>query len=404
MSALHVLIVEDSLIYRRLLSRMLTQWGYIVSEAENGVDALEILSSQPVSMVISDWEMPEMDGLTLCQTIRNRQFGRYVYIILLTARENAGDVTQGFDAGADDFLSKPVEQAELRARLHAGVRILTLEATLAAHNKRLSEALHQIEKDLELAARVQHSVLPSRRLRYGDYFSDWLFLPSAWVSGDVFNIFPLDSHLGFYCVDVSGHGVGAAMMSLAVARQFLHGRVVDRFLFTEEGGIQSPAEVVRMLNSRFCSEESDITSYFTLIYGVIDPETGEGWLCQAGHPTPVIVNADSAVTSVGDGGPPVGLIPDLSWEDVAFTLHPGDRLCLFSDGITECENVSGEQFGTQRLERWLHEHARLPVDQLLPRFGDHLTGWRNANRDEPIDLTDDVSLLVIERQGEHNDN
>ncbi len=235
MSALHVLIVEDSLIYRRLLSRMLTQWGYIVSEAENGVAALEILSSQPISMVISDWEMPEMDGLTLCQTIRSRQFGHYVYIILLTARENAGDLTQGFDAGADDFLSKPVEQAELRARLHAGVRILTLEATLAAHNKRLSEALRQIEQDLELAARVQHSVLPSHRLRFGNYFSDWLFLPSAWVSGDVFNIFPLDSHLGFYCVDVSGHGVGAAMMSLAVARQFLHGRVVDRFFVYRRG-------------------------------------------------------------------------------------------------------------------------------------------------------------------------
>lgn len=383
MSALHVLIVEDSLIYRRLLSRTLTQWGYIVSEAENGVAALEILSSQPISMVISDWDMPEMDGLTLCQTIRNRQFGHYVYVILLTARENAGDLTQGFDAGADDFLSKPVEQDELRARLHAGVRILTLEATLAA--------------------RVQHSVLPSHRLRFGNYFSDWLFLPSAWVSGDVFNIFPLDSHIGFYCVDVSGHGVGAAMMSLAVARQFLHGRVVDRFLFTDRGGIQSPAEVIGILNSRFCSEESDITSYFTIIYGVIDPESGRGVLCQAGHPTPVIVNADSAVTSVGNGGPPVGLMPDLSWEDVAFTLNPGDRLCLFSDGITECENVSGEQFGPQRLERWLHDHARLPVDQLLARFGDHLTGWRNANRDEPTALTDDVSLLVIERQGEQND-
>ena len=304
MSALHVLIVEDSLIYRRLLSRMLTQWGYIVSEAENGVAALEIMSSQPISMVISDWDMPEMDGLTLCQTIRNRQFGHYVYVILLTARENAGDLTQGFDAGADDFLSKPVEQDELRARLHAGVRILTLEATLATHNKRLSEALHQIEQDLELAARVQHSVLPSHRLRFGNYFSDWLFMPSAWVSGDVFNIFPLDSHIGFYCVDVSGHGVGAAMMSLAVARQFLHGRVVDRFLFTDQGGIQSPAEVIGILNSRFCSEESDITSYFTIIYGVIDPESGRGVLCQAGHPTPVIVNADSAVTSVGNGGPP----------------------------------------------------------------------------------------------------
>ena len=115
------------------------------------------------------------------------------------------------------------------------------------------------------------------------------------------------------------------------------------------------------------------------------------------------MNADSAVTSVGNGGPPVGLMPDLSWEDVAFTLNPGDRLCLFSDGITECENVSGEQFGPQRLERWLHDHARLPVDLLLARFGDHLTGWRNANRDEPTALTDDVSLLVIERQGEQND-
>lgn len=103
MSALHVLIVEDSLIYRRLLSRMLTQWGYIVSEAENGVAALEILASEPVSMVISDWEMPVMDGLALCKAIRSREWGHYVYVILLTARENTGDLTQGFHAGADDF-------------------------------------------------------------------------------------------------------------------------------------------------------------------------------------------------------------------------------------------------------------------------------------------------------------
>ena len=215
MSAQHVLIVEDSLVYRRLLSRMLTQWGYIVSEAENGVDALAILENQPVSLVISDWEMPEMNGLTLCREIRRRQFGRYVYLILLTAREDPGDLTQGFEAGADDFLSKPVEQSELRARLHAGARILSLEADLAARNARLSEALRQIEQDLELAARIQQSVLPAHQLRHQGFFSDWIFLPSAWVSGDIFNVFPLGDRLGFYCVDVSGHGVGAAMMSLA---------------------------------------------------------------------------------------------------------------------------------------------------------------------------------------------
>ncbi len=99
----HVLIVEDSLVYRRLLSRMLTQWGYTVYEAENGVAALEILENQPVSLVISDWDMPEMDGLTLCREVRSRQFGHYVYLILLTAREEPGNLTVGFDAGADDF-------------------------------------------------------------------------------------------------------------------------------------------------------------------------------------------------------------------------------------------------------------------------------------------------------------
>ncbi|HCC6243120.1 TPA: response regulator, partial [Klebsiella pneumoniae] len=267
MSAQHVLIVEDSLVYRRLLSRMLTQWGYIVSEAENGVAALAILENQPVSLVISDWEMPEMNGLMLCREVRRRQFGHYVYLILLTAREDPGDLTQGFAAGADDFLSKPVEQSELRARLHAGARILSLEADLAARNARLSEALRQIEQDLELAARIQQSVLPAHQLRHQGFFSDWIFLPSAWVSGDIFNVFPLGDRLGFYCVDVSGHGVGAAMMSLAVARQFLHGRAVERFLFTADNQPASPAEVVAILNGRFCSDETEIVSYFTLIYG-----------------------------------------------------------------------------------------------------------------------------------------
>ena len=398
--AQHVLIVEDSLVYRRLLSRMLAQWGYKVSEAENGLAALQILESQPVSLVISDWEMPEMDGLTLCREIRSRQIGHYIYVILLTGRENPDDLTLGFDAGADDFLSKPVEQSELRARLHAGARILSLEASLAARNARLSEALRQIEQDLEVAARIQQSVLPAHQQCYRDYFSDWLFLPSAWVSGDIFNVFPLDNHLGFYCVDVSGHGVGAAMMSLAVARQFLHGRAVERFLFTDDDEVASPAEVVRILNGRFCSDEVEIVSYFTMIYGVIDLDTGDGKLCQAGHPTPFIVSPDGEVRAVGSGGAPVGLMPDLSWTDVDFTLAAGERLCLFSDGITECENLAGEQFGPQRLQEALRHGATLGLNDLLAQFARHLIHWRSGENQEQSSMADDVSLLVIERKGE----
>ncbi|ARF52528.1 PP2C family protein-serine/threonine phosphatase [Pantoea stewartii] len=401
MSIPHVLIVEDSLVYRRLLSRMLTQWGYRVSEAENGIVALSILETQPVSMVISDWEMPEMDGLTLCREIRGRQLGHYIYFILLTARENPNDLTQGFDAGVDDFLSKPVEQSELRARLHAGTRILSLEATLAARNTHLSEALRQIEQDLEVAARIQHSVLPAHQQCYGDYFSDWLFLPSAWVSGDIFNVFPLDNHLGFYCVDVSGHGVGAAMMSLAVARQFLHGRTVERFLLDGDKGVVSPAEVVRILNERFCSDEAEIVSYFTLIYGVINLTSGEGRLCQAGHPTPFIVTPHGQIRTVGEGGAPVGLMPHLSWTDVSFTLAPGERLCLFSDGITECENLAGEQFGQERLQTCIQDSIAQAPDDLLQQLGQHLIRWRSGENTEQHAMADDVSLLIIEHQGEN---
>ena len=400
MSAQHVLIVEDSPVYRRLLARMLAQWGYTVSEAENGVAALDILANQPVSLVISDWEMPEMDGLSLCREIRSRQFGHYVYVILLTAREAPDDLTLGFDAGADDFLSKPVEQSELRARLHAGARVLSLESTLAARNARLSEALRQIEQDLEVAARIQQSVLPAHQQRHQDYFSDWIFLPSAWVSGDIFNVFPLDNHLGFYCVDVSGHGVGAAMMSLAVARQFLHGRAVERFLFTADNEVASPAEVVRILNGRFCSDEVEIVSYFTMIYGVIDLATGEGRLCQAGHPTPFIVTPEGEARTVGNGGAPVGLMPDLCWTDVNFSLAAGERLCLFSDGITECENLVGEQFGQMRLQASLQAGAGLTLNELLPQFARHLVHWRSGDNKEPLAMADEVSLLVIERTGE----
>lgn len=400
MSAQHVLIVEDSPVYRRLLARMLAQWGYTVSEAENGIAALDILANQPVSLVISDWEMPEMDGLSLCREIRSRQFGHYVYVILLTAREAPDDLTLGFDAGADDFLSKPVEQSELRARLHAGARVLSLESTLAARNARLSEALRQIEQDLEVAARIQQSVLPAHQQRHQDYFSDWIFLPSAWVSGDIFNVFPLDNHLGFYCVDVSGHGVGAAMMSLAVARQFLHGRAVERFLFTADNEVASPAEVVRILNGRFCSDEVEIVSYFTMIYGVIDLATGEGRLCQAGHPTPFIVTPEGEARTVGNGGAPVGLMPDLCWTDVNFSLAAGERLCLFSDGITECENLVGEQFGQMRLQASLQAGAGLTLNELLPQFARHLVHWRSGDNKEPLAMADDVSLLLIERTGE----
>ena len=398
-----VLVVDDAPVWRRLLTGLLTQWGYCVYEAEDGEAALALLAAHPINLVLSDWEMPVMDGVTLCRAIRERFQDRYIYLVLLTARDSVDDLRVGFSAGADDFLRKPVNQIELQARLHAGARILQLEMTLATRNARLTDALKQIELDLQAAARLQSSILPPHALRHGSWEADWLFLPSAWVSGDVFNFFPLDDRtVAFYSVDVSGHGVSAAMMSVAVARQFTHGRTVERFLFDGDTA-RAPREVVHILNQRFCAESDDVLSYFTLVYGVIACDTGEGVLCQAGHPTPFIVARDGALRDVGLGGPPVGLFTDLSWEDTAFRLAAGERLCLYSDGIAECESASGEMFGGERLRAFMAEQTDQPLPALFSRFARQLDAWQASEAVDNV-VADDISLLVIQRTQESEDN
>lgn len=393
-----VLIVDDAVTYRKLLAGLLQQWGYSVFEAENGEQALDMLHRHPINLLISDWEMPVMDGVTLCREVRRQFDARYIYLILLTVRESTEDLRDGFDAGADDFLRKPVNRVELQARLHAGERILQLEKTLASRNHSLSEALQQIQLDLQAAAALQQSILPPHAIQHGPYHADWLFIPSAWVSGDIFHFFPLDGKaVGFYSVDVSGHGVSAAMMSVAIARQFLHGRTVDRFLYSDEA-ITPPAQVVSILNQRFVAQSSDITSYFTMVYGVIDLDSGIGRLCQAGHPTPLIISPGGEVRTVGEGGPPIGLLDTLSWDEVTFTLAPGERLCLYSDGISECENPQQEMFGAPRFSALLASLAPLPVQQFLAGVQARLNLWRQLPQDSDAPAGDDISLLVIERQ------
>lgn len=404
-----VLIVDDSKSYRHLMAAALIKWGFSVCEAEDGQQALQKLAQQPIHIVISDWEMPVMDGVALCQAIRSRDFGHYIYVILLTARQSIEDLLTGMESGADDFLSKPVNQSQLRARLHAAERVLLLESTLAARNEKLSYAYRQIESDLQAAAKLQHSFLPTHNLFLSGFEFDWMFLPSAYVSGDSLNYFPLgDQHIAFFSVDVAGHGVSAAMLSLAVAREFLTGRISSLLLHQTPEGERVPAaphRVVEELNQRFCLDNEQVVSYYTLIYGVIHTATGNGVLCQAGHPTPFIIRSGGELSSVGEGGMPVGLFADAEYQDTHFTLEMGDRLYLYSDGIIECENHLQELYGEQRLQALLTECRGLAKDRVFAHVENALNAWCCSEHDNslgtgaisPQPFADDISLMAIER-------
>jgi signal transduction histidine kinase len=150
---MEILIVEDDFISRNLLRKMLTEMGHEVVETENGSQAWEHLKESPVKIVISDWMMPEMDGLELCHKIRNHSFHGYVYIIILTAKDRKADLVDVFRAGADDYIPKPFDPEELQARVMTGVRVVDLEerhievsSQIEAKNKKLESTLKALEE------------------------------------------------------------------------------------------------------------------------------------------------------------------------------------------------------------------------------------------------------------------
>ena len=123
-----ILIVDDDDIALELLQNTLEDEGYEVESANNGIDALEKLRSGRFQTVVSDWEMDIMDGVQLCREVRKRCFSSYIYFILVTGRNSTDDIVEGLDAGADDFIAKPFEPAELCVRLRVGERIRALES------------------------------------------------------------------------------------------------------------------------------------------------------------------------------------------------------------------------------------------------------------------------------------
>lgn len=402
-AGMKILVVDDAIDIKIYLGELLRKWGFQVVLANDGVEARELLEKEPIKLVISDWVMPHMSGVELCRSIRASAVPHYVYFILLTGRNADNDLLAGMEAGADDFLTKPFNADELHARIKAAQRVLHLEQVLAERNHALMHANRQLQqshdtinRDLEAAAVMQRSMLPDSDYTLGLNLQS-LFCPAAVVAGDIFSYLKLDdSHLAFYHIDVAGHGVRSAMLSFTLGKVLSstaeEGSPVKQAGTNQLGTecITSPAAVVAELNRRF-QDNNDATPYFTMIYGIIHTSTGDVRMCQAGHPHPFRISRDGSIEHLGNGGFPVGLLPDVHYENTEFTLHPGDRLFCYSDGISECMNADEHPFGSERLVEHMLQSCRRPLQETLTGLSTSLQDWR---RGDPFD--DDVSLIAIE--------
>jgi len=401
---MRILIVEDSKINRRTIEAKATKWGYEVTCAASGEEAWEIILREDPRLVITDWMLPGMDGPTLCRKIRETGKRNYVYIILITALEDTQSMVAGIDAGADDFVRKPINFDELHARIRAGKRVLNLEQALQVQNWRLTQlsdelqsAQTRLNSDLAMAGKMQRNLLPPRDLIIQGIHFERMYLPSLYVSGDLLNVFRLDEHhVGFYSIDVAGHGVAAAMMSFTL-NQLLSplmkkGCPLKRPLQSTPYYelILPPSRAIQALNEQFQSE-ADNFLYFTMLYGVIDTRSRALSFCQAGHPNPLYVKLGEQPQFLGQGGFPVGRLPMADYTSITLNCAVGDRLFLYSDGITECSNKAGELFGSERLQTFFAATVDLPIVEILKRLRAHICEWNGSEEFE-----DDISVLALE--------
>jgi phosphoserine phosphatase RsbU/P len=397
---MNILVVDDARDMQLILRRILTLMGHQVMLANHGQEAWELLQRHNFQVVICDWVMPVMDGPTLCRTIRAAELPHYVYIILLTGMSGKQNLILGMDAGADDFSTKPIVREELEVRLRAAQRVLNLEHTLEDKNRHLesvneslSAAQALIQNDLKRAATLQTGVLPIQKM-FGRLCVDWFFQPAQYIGGDTFNYFPInDELLFFYSIDVSGHGISSALLSMCL--QTLLSSTGELYCvdeLTRANAARFPSRLAERLNYHLNHTLDTGDYYLTLIMGVVDTVEERLYFVQAGHPQPFLYNpATQRVERIDCTGFPIGLLPDMEYETIDLPFPPGSRFILYSDGILELQHESGEPMTEDDLQERLQALIGLPARLLVSQLGEQL-GLGKEGEDKP----DDISLLTID--------
>ncbi|NJN03318.1 MAG: SpoIIE family protein phosphatase [Leptolyngbyaceae cyanobacterium SL_1_1] len=322
----HILVIDDDRMTQRLLQRLLQGQGYIVTIAQNGSDGLALAEQIDPALIVCDWVLPgSTNGLDVCRGVKNNPDLATTFFLLLTARDSSADRVKGLDAGADDLLTKPVDINELKARVRAGLRFHQLTRDLKTQKQLL-------EAELTEAADYVRSLLPTNL--EGKVPIEACFIPSRQLGGDCFDYYWLDpDYLVIYLLDVSGHGLGSALLSTSVLN-------VLRSQSLPNVNFYRPEKVLQALNETFQMDDQH-DKYFTIWYGVYNYATRQLSYASAGHPPAVLVTQSGGeikIDCLKTPGMPVGMLPDSRFIWQRTQVPPESDLYIFSDGIYEVQD------------------------------------------------------------------
>lgn len=396
---LHVIVADDDPLQVEYIAALLQGMGFRCTKCLDSESVFGFIQDTDAALLICDIEMPGLNGLEITAKIRSSSVDRYIYIILVTARNIEGDYEAGLAAGADDFMLKPITPALFSIRVNVARRILNYQSELVQKTNSLMKANQNLQQDLLAAGKAQQAILPQKGLNSRFYEVTHIFEPSHYVSGDTYNFFLLDHEcIGFYAVDVAGHGVRAALLAATVSH------IVDQELFnsmTFDSSVTdySPAKLAGELNRRFCiSNATDHIAYFTMICGILDPIKQKLTYCQSGHPRPLHITKSGKNYWLGEGGFPIGLFEQSEYTNQCCDFAPGDRLIVHSDGITEAMNSELVSYGEQRLLKLM---LRLPEDGLEDLSNILINNLQHWTCEQ--ELRDDISMIIFDYKSNCHD-
>lgn len=388
--AVKILSVDDELDLELLLTqyfrRKIRKGEYEFFFAHNGIEALQTLLEHPdIDIVLSDINMPEMDGLTLLKKLKDRN-NPALKVIMVSAYGEMGNIRTAMNNGAFDFAMKPIDLDDLQLTIDKAINEINfIKSTQKEHTQ-----LVDIKGDLALAAEIQLAILPHTFPpqppfeQYAGKANVHATMKAAKdVGGDFYDLYRIDEeHLGFCIADVSGKGVPAALF-MAVSHTLLR--------FAGKNAIE-PTTVIADSNTILATESFD-SMFVTLFYGVYNTTTGEIRYVNAGHNAPYIVRRNGEVEELsGCGNICLGVMPDVPFNASSVTLNPGDAIVTFTDGVTEAFSANGELFGEKRLEALLATLADKTAEETTAAVNTAV-----QKHAEGAEQSDDITTLVLKR-------
>ncbi len=346
-----ILVVDDERLSRRLLVRTLEGSGFACREGGGGLEALRLIEEKVPDLLLLDYSMPgDLNGAEVCERLRvnTNSAVAQLPVIMLTGLSGEQQEVLCLQAGASDFVTKPVNPAVLKARIETQLRLSTLRFQLETQNQELAAWRVELERDLEAARLTQQTIIPQGPPSIPGWNVAVHYQPFIQVGGDIYDWLRLpDGKLFFWIADVTGHGASAALLTALAKLLFRHAAEAA----------SSPAEILRAVNLDFRATFKG-RSLLTAMGVTLDTLTGELKMAGAGHPPLFVLRAGGTVEELRSQCPPLGLLPHLASVEDTVTLAPGDGFFLFTDGFYDVINPAGARMDFDAFGRYVGESQK----------------------------------------------